>query len=55
MDGMLTVVEIVTGLKVSLGSGSTWFLELISPLFVPAVVSLLNFLILIGLVRSLNF
>ena len=50
---MLTVVGIVTGLKVS--SGSTWFLELISPLFVPAVVSLLNFLILIGLVRLLNF
>ena len=55
MDGMLTVVGIVTGLKVSLGSGSTWILEFISPLFVPAVLSLLNFLILIRLVRSLKF
>ena len=54
MDGMLTVVGILIGSKSSLASGSNWILELISTLFVFAVVSMLNFLILIGLFWSLN-
>ena len=55
MHGMLTVVGIVIGLKLSSGSGSTWILGLISTLFASPVASMLNFLILMGLSCSLYF